>query len=172
MTEIVRTRDVVVLHKDKTITARISPSMVQNGWPGGQGVHWAASTSDDFSVDFSDGLQAGFLLWGSDESSDQFISYVGNQSKYEFAVVCSGEWLISTSTFERYTLQSRLVPPLVENTFVPGEHLYFSLRGYFTSQDEWTISGDPRAPNGNWVGTVIQAPSSINNNYLMLQTIL
>ena len=170
--EIVRTRDVVVLKSDKTLPVKISSSLAQNGWPGGQGVQWAPSTSDEFKVDFSDGYQAAFLLWGSDETSDQFISYVGSQPKYEYAVACFGTWVISTSTFEKYTLQSRLIPPLVENTFVPGEHVYFSLRGFFTPQDEWTIDGDPRAPNENYVGTVIQAPSSINNNYLMLQTIL
>ncbi len=85
---------------------------------------------------------------------------------------CVGTWLISTSSFERYTLQSRLVPPLVENTYTPGSHLYYSLRGLFTTQDEWTISGDPRAPNTNVVALVIQSPSPSNNNFLTLQTVI
>lgn len=165
-----RTRDVVVLVKDITLPVKVDSALTQNGWPGGQGVQWAPSTSDDFVVTFSDGLSNAFLLWGSNESSDQYISYTENQSKYRFGVACIGSWIISTSTFEKYTLQSRLVPPLVENVYTPGTKVGFSLRGYLTSQDEWTISGDPRAPNTNAVGTVIQAPAANNNNYLMIQT--
>ena len=165
-----RTRDVIVIVKDITFPVRIDDALAQNGWPGGQAVQWAPSNSDGFHVEASDGILTSFLLWGSNEEADQLISYVENQPKYRFAVGCIGSWIISTSTFERYTLQSRLAPPLVENVYVPGEKVRVSLRGYFTSQDEWTISGDPRAPNDNVVGTVIQAPATYNNNYLMLQT--
>lgn len=170
--ELPRTRDVIVLVKNRTFPVRIDSALKQGGWPGGQGVIWTDSGQDDFTVTYSDGFAGGFLLWGSNEDADQFIAQDKNQPTYDFAVACFGSWIISTSTFERYTLQSRLVPPLVENVYVPGEVLYFSERGFFTSQDEWTISGDPRAPNPTIVGTVIQPPAADNSNFLMLQTIL
>jgi hypothetical protein len=172
MTERAYTRDVVVLVKDLTYPCRVTAAMSAAGWPGGQGVVWAPTGSDEFLLDFSDGLPAAFLLWGSNEDSDQFVAYTGSQPRYGYAVACVGTWIIATRTFEQYTLQSRLVPPLVENVYIPGTHVKFSLRGLCTSQDEWTISGDPRAPNDNVVGSVIQAPNPSNNNYLMLQTFI
>lgn len=170
--EIARTRDVVVLVPGVTYPVRIPDAMAQTGWPGGQGVVWAPSTSDEFKVTFSDGGFGPLLLWGSNESSDQYIAYVQNQPTYRFAVACVGTWIITTSTFERYTLQSRLAPPLVENVYTPGTQLHYSLRGLLTSQDEWTISGDPRAPNTNVIASVIQSPDVSNNHYLMVQTVI
>lgn len=170
--EIARTRDVVVLISDKSFPVRLTDSVAQAGWAGGQGVSWRPSTSDEFLVGFSDGSPGGFLLWGSNEASDQFISMTQNQPTYQFGLVCVGTWVITTSSFERYTLQSRLVPPLVENVYVPGTQVRFSLRGLFTSQDEWALSADPRAPNDFFVGMVIQAPNTENSNYLMVQTML
>jgi hypothetical protein len=172
MPEIVRERDVIVLVKDLAYPVQLTSAMAQAGWPGGQGVKWADSGKDDFTVTFSDGEVAAFLLWGSNESSDQFISYTENQPTYGFGTACAGTWIVSTSTYERYTLQSRLVPPLVQNVYVPGNRLRFSLRGYFTPQDEWTISGDPRAPNTFFVGTIVQAPTADNNLQLMVETII
>jgi hypothetical protein len=81
------------------------------------------------------------------------------------AASCSG-----APTRLPYTLQSRLVPPLVPNVYTVGQRLRFSLRGLWTPQDEWTISGDPRAPNHFLVGSIVQAPNASNNNYLMVQT--
>jgi hypothetical protein len=170
--ELARTRDVIVLAKDKSYPVKVDSAMAAGGWPGGQGAQWAPSDSDNFVVTYSNGWNAVFLLWGSNESSDQYISYVENQPTYRFATACSGTWIISTSTYEKHTLQSRLVNPLVENIYTPGTLLYFSLRGYFTPQDEWSIDGDPRAPNTYFVGSVIQPPGPENNYYLMLQTIL
>jgi len=170
--EINRSRDVIVLVKDLGFPVQLSSVMTQNGWPGGQGVQWYSSGSDDFTVTFSDGEVAAFLLWGSNEAADQYISYTENQPTYRFGTACVGTWIVSTSTFERYTLQSRLVPPLVDNVYTPGTRLRFSLRGYFTPQDEWTISGDPRAPNNFFVGTIIQAPNAGNNYFLMVESII
>lgn len=170
--QLVRTRDVIVLVADQTIPVMIDSAMASGGWPGGQGITWAATVTDNFVGTYSDGTYGGFALWGSNEPSDQLISYTGNQPLYRFAVVCVGTWVIATSSFEQYTLESRLVPPLVPNVYVPGNRVRFSLRGLFTPQDEWTISGDPRAPNGFLVGSVIQAPGPENSNYLMVQTTL
>jgi len=170
--ELVRNRDVVVLVSDLTIPVMIDETMAQLGWVGGQGVTWAPTSDDNFLATFSDGTYGGFVLWGSNESGDQYVAYTGNQPTYRFAVACVGTWVISTVAYEKYTLQSRLVPPLVPNVFTPEQRLRFSLRGLLTPQDEWSISGDPRAPNNFLVASVIQPPSALNNNYLMVQTTL
>jgi hypothetical protein len=170
--EIPRTRDVIILSKDLSFPVMISDAMSQAGWPGGQAVTWAPSLDDNFLATFSDGTYGGFLLWGSDETADQFSAYTRNQPTYRFGVVGVGTWVISTSSYEKYTLQSRLGPPLVPNVYTVGTRLRFSLRGLFTPQDEWSISGDPRAPNNFLVGSIIQTPSSSNNNFLMVQTAL
>lgn len=168
--QLVRTRDVIALVADQTIPVMIDAAMAAGGWVGGQGITWAPTTTDNFLATYSDGTYGGFTLWGSNESSDQLISYTGNQPRYRFAVACVGTWVIATSSFETYTLQSRLIPPLVPNVYVVGQRVRFSLRGLFTPQDEWTISGDPRAPNNFFVASIIQVPGSNNNQYLMLQT--
>lgn len=170
--EIPRSRDLIVLAKDLSIPVVIDDAMATKGWPGGQAVTWTPSTSDNFLATYSDGTYGGFLLWGSNESADQFISATGNQPIYRFGVAAVGTWLVSTSSYEKYTLQSRLVPPLVPNVYMVGERLRFSLRGLWTPQDEWTISGDPRAPNGFLVGSIVQAPNASNSGFLMVQTAL
>lgn len=172
MTEIPRTRDVIVLVDDVAISAKLDDALLSAGWPGGQGVTWVDSPDDTFFVSFSDGTYGGFLLWGSDEDADQFISTVGGPVKYEHGVVAIGTWIISTSSYERFTLESRTLGPLVPNTYVVGDRVRFSLRGLFTPQDEWTISGDPRAPNNFFVGSIVQVPQPSNNEYLMVQTLL
>lgn len=168
--ELPRSRDVITLVKGQTSPVALSASMLSLGWAGGQGVMWVDSLDDIFKVDFSDGRPAGFLLWGSNEAADQFISYTKNQPTYNFAVLCFGSWLISTSTYEKYTYQSRQAGPLVLNTYTPGQPLYFSLRGLWTPQDEWTLSADPRAPNTFYMGMTVEAPSATNSNFLSLQT--
>lgn len=171
MPEILRTRDVVVLFKGDAYSVVIDDLMRQNGWAGGQGVRWIDSVKPEFKVSYSDGLYGGFMLWGSDEDSDKFTAMTGQQPRYGYGVMCSGGWLISTSTYERYTYMSRIMGgPLVPITYQVGERLVFSLRGLFTKEDEWTLSGDPRAPNEYYIANVVQAPAPENNNYLMLQT--
>lgn len=168
--EINRSRDVIVLYKDMAFPVEIDPAMVAAGWAGGQGVTWTDSDDDEFQVTFSDGTYGGFMLVGSNESADQLIAYTGNQPKYQFGVLCAGTWLISTVSFEQYTLESRTLGPLVENTWTVGSRVRLSLRGLFTPQDEWTIAGDPRAPNEFYVGSIVQPPRPNNNNYVMIQT--
>ncbi len=169
--EIPRTRDVITLVKDCTRTVMVSDDMVRLGWPGGQGVAWIDSPDDTFLCSYSDGTYGGFLLWGSNETADQYNAFTLGQPTYKYAVLCVGCWLISTSTYERYTLESRVGGgPLVPNVFVPNGRLTFSLRGLFTPQDEWTIAGDPRGPNEFYVGHIVQPPSAANNYYLTIQT--
>jgi len=170
MSEIFRTRDCVVFFKGDSYAVTISDAMHQGGWLGGQAAMWTDSSIDEFKVTYSDGLYGGFMLWGSNEPSDQYVSFIQNQTAYNFTVLCLGGWLISTTTFEKYTYASRQAGPLVPITYVAGQRLLFSLRGYWTNEDEWTLSNDPRKPNGFFVGSVVQAPSSLNENYLGIQT--
>lgn len=168
--EFSRDRDCVVLFKGDAYPVAVSQAMQTNGWQGGQGVKWADSTKDEFLVTYSDGLYGGFMLWGSNESSDQYISFLENQPTYGFGVICAGGWIIATRTFERYTYASRQVGPPVENVYVVGERVRFSLRGFWTREDEWTLSGDPRGANGYFIGSVVQAPSADNDHYITIQT--
>jgi hypothetical protein len=170
--EIEQTRDCIALVTDFSLPVLVDDAMAVGGWVGGTGVTWAPTDADTFLVTYSDGSYGGFLLWGSNESSDQYISYTGNQPTYKYAQACFGSWVVSTVAFELYTLESRLAGTPVVNAYVAGERLRFSLRGLWTPQDEWSVSGDSRAPNEFLVGTVIQPPSIHNNNHLMLQTSL
>ena len=124
--------------------------------------------NDTFLVTYSTGQWGGFLLWGSDESSDQYISMTMNKPTYKFAVMAVGPWVVSTSTFEQYTYASRTGPgPLVPNVYTPGNKLLYSLRGYFTPENE---SGNPALQP---VARVIQPPNpNINNNYLEIQSMM
>lgn len=169
MPENPRTRDCTILFKGPTYPVTVSEDMASLGWKGGQGVKWVASTKDEFAVTFADGEYGGFLLWGSDESSDQFTGMTRNQPTYRFAVSGVGGWIIMTSTFEQYTYASRQVGPLVPITYNARDRLVFSLRGYWTKEDEWTLSGDPRAPNDLYVGFVAQAPVASNNYFMTIQ---
>ena len=173
MPEIPRTRDVHVLLMGPSFTIRTSPGMDLAGWPGGQGVAWVdVPDEDDFNVDFSDGERAGFLLWGSNEDSDVLTGMTENQPTYSFGVLGTGTWIIMTRTFETFTLASRNMGPLVPITYSVNDKLVFSLRGFFTNEDEWTINADPRAPNEFVVGVVMQAPSALTENYMTIQTTL
>jgi hypothetical protein len=158
MPELVRTRDVVAQFKGDAITVAVSPAMISGGWVGGQGVQWTSAPTDDFMVTYSDGRYGGFLLWGSNEDSDQYVSFYRQQVTYGHAVLCFGGWLISTSSFEQYTYASRIAGPLVPIVYTAGQRLLFSLRGLFTNEDEWTASLDPRRPNGFYIGNVVMPP--------------
>lgn len=168
--EFSRSRDCVVIFKGDAYPVAVDQTMQTQGWQGGQGVQWTDSTKDEFLVTFSSGLYGGFLLVGSDESSDEFVSFTGNEKTYGYGVLCAGGWLISTRTFERYTYASRQSGPPVELNYTVGERVRFSLRGFWTKEDEWTLSGDPRGSNGFFIGSVVQAPSVDTDFFITLQT--
>lgn len=172
MGELFHTRDVVVYFMGDRYTTQVSPAMMATGWAGGQGVQWTDAPTDAFQVTYSDGLYGGFCLWGSDEPSDQYISYVGQQVAYGYTTFCAGGWLIATKTFERYTWASRQAGPLVPITYTVGQRLVFSMRGYFTNEDEWTLSNDPRKPNEWYVANVVAVPTpnARGEYYITLQT--
>ena len=121
MPEIIRTRDCVVHFKGDAYPVALSPDLIAGGWPGGQAVQWTDATEDEFMVTYSDGLYGGFLLWGSDEIADRWTGLTGNQVQNGYGVFCAGGWLLSTSTYERYTWASRQVPPLVPIIYHVGE---------------------------------------------------
>jgi len=171
MPEIVRSRDCVVFYKDDTITVAVDDALVQGGWAGGQGVQWVGSTSDEFIVTYAEGPFAGFLVWGSDEDGDDYTAQTRNQPHYRFATMFGGAALLSTTTYERFTLASRLAGPLVPLTYAVNQPLFLSLRGLWTNEDELTISGDPRAPSP-LAGIVAQRPKATNDNFLGIQTVM
>lgn len=167
--ELFRTRDCVVWVKGETLTVSVDHELILNGWKGGSGVTFAPITQDQILVTRTNGLGGGFVLWGSDESSDQFTGMTANQPYYGFAVLGMGAWLIGTPTFEKYTYASRQAGPLVPIAYSADDQLFFSLRGFWTKEDEWTLSGDPRAPNDNVMGFVAERPSNVTNGYMTIQ---
>jgi hypothetical protein len=170
MTEIVRNRDVVIFIAGDRQTVIVDQAMVDLGWPGGQGVQWVSSSLQYNVVTFSTGLYGGFMLWGSDESADQYTSMTNQPTTYKYGVMMSGRALMSTSTYEQYTYASRTGGgPLVPIVYHCGDLVYFSKRGFFTNEDELTITHDPLAP-GFFVGFVAQIPKVLNSYYLGLQT--
>ena len=169
MTEIIRTRDVTVSFKGDAYAVALSPEMLARGWAGGSGVMWYDSPNDEFCVTTSDGHYGGFLLWGSDEASDQWTAMTGQQIKYGYAILCAGGWLLSTATYEKYTWASRQGPgPLVPNTYVVGQRVVFSLRGLFTPENEQKLSGG--WDNTMYIAYIVQPPRATNNWNLVLQT--
>lgn len=168
MAEIFRTRDTVVFTKGVTWTVAANTAMVQGGWSGCQGVKWVNAPTDNFMVGYGDGVHgAGFALWGSDEDSDKLTALTGQQGGYGYVVLGAGGWILATRIFERYTYASRQAGPLVAINYAAKDLLYWSLRGLLTKEDEWTAAGDPRAPNTNSIGNVVQAPV---NGFLTVQT--
>lgn len=171
MPDFFRTRDCVFFSKDESLPVVVSSAMVQGGWPGGQGVQWVGSVEDEFLVTYARGQAAGFLIWGSDEDGDKHTAITGHQPHYRFATMISGSVIFATSSYERYTLASRLAPPLVPIVYAPNQPLFFSLRGLWTNEDELTLSGDATAPAG-LAGMVAQVPKALNHSFLGVQTLL
>lgn len=172
MPEISLTRDCYIIGKGDTFTATISSEMATTGWVGGQGVRYTSSPKDELTVTYSDGLYNGFLPFGSNETSDQHTSMTGQNPFYRYAVVGTGNWIVWTVAYEKYTYASRQSGPLVSLTYSPSDKLLFSLRGLFTSQDEWALSSDPRAPNGYYIAFVMVPPSAATDGRMLVQVSL
>lgn len=165
-----RNRDCIILVKGDSYAVAVDPSLAVSGWRGGQGIQWTTSPRDEPTVKISDGYYAGFALWGSDESGDQFTAQTRQFPAYKYLVLGAGGWLIATTSFEQYTWASRNSGgPLVPINYHASDRLLFSLRGFWTVEDEWTLSGDPRAPNSYYIAFVSQAPSPATNGYMTLQ---
>jgi hypothetical protein len=170
MSEIFRGRDCVVLFAGDRQTVAVDASMVQAGWPGGQGVQWVDVAADVRTVTYSAGLYGGFLVWGSDEIADRHTAMTRNQLVYAEATMFSGGCLMLTSSYERYTWASRTGGgPLVPLVYGANDVLYLSLRGLWTREDELTLSGSTLAP-AFFTGFVAQVPKASNVNFLGIQT--
>jgi hypothetical protein len=169
MTEIVRSRDLVLFYKGDSYTVTPGPIMVAAGWLGGQGIRWVPGVNDERTVEISDGRYGGVLLYGSDEVADMHTGLSGTQRTARWATVLFGGNLLTTSTYERYTWASRQAGPLVALVYTSNQVLYFSLRGYWTNEDEATLSGAAWAPNF-FTGFVVQTPKVNNDYFLGVQT--
>ena len=168
--ELVRNRDCIILVKGDSYTVAVDADFAAQGWQGGSGIQWTTSVGGLPTVKRSDGYYCGFALWGSNESSDEFTAMSGQFPTYRYLVLGAGGWHISTRSFERFTYASRTGPgPLVPLVYKASDRLVFSLRGFWTKEDEWTLSGDPRAPNQFYLGFVSQAPSAATSQYLSVQ---
>lgn len=168
--DVIRGRDCYVFIKGDTRGYAVSPAMLSGGWVGGQGVTWTSSTIDQPTLTYSDGLYGGFMLWGSDEQGDKYTAMTGQFLKYGYGVMMCGRALISTTAYEQYTYASRIGGgPLVPLVYSCSDLLYLSKRGYWTKEDELTITGDLRAP-AFFTGFVAQVPKPNNQMRLGIQT--
>lgn len=165
-----RTRDCLILVKGDAYAVAVDDTFAAQGWQGGSGVQWTTPIQGLPTVKRSDGFYAGFALWGSDEPADQYTGMTRQYPTYRYLVLGAGGWLIMTRSFEKYTYASRQGPgPLVPIAYRASDRLLFSLRGFWTVEDEWFLSGDPRAPNAYFIGFVAQAPGSVTSDYMSVQ---
>jgi hypothetical protein len=172
--DIVRARDCVLFGKGDSHVVTVDETMIRGGWAGGQGVMWVDSPLPEPVVSYSNGLYGGFMLWGSDESADQYVSTTRAQLVHpQSAVMMAGNAILSTSSYERYTYASRIGGgSLVSLVYAPKDPLYFSRRGLWTKEDESSQGvALPFAP-AFFVGFVLQAPSSVNQFFLGIQASL
>jgi hypothetical protein len=130
---------------------------------------WDDSASDVFQVTFSDGRGSGYLIWGSNEAADQYVSMTTQQTHYRYAILMHSGSIMSTSSYEKYTYASRVAPPLVPIVYQSQDKLYFSLRGLWTNEDEAGLALLPYAPLEP-TGRCTQPPKPTNNYFLGVQT--
>ena len=169
MTEIFRTRDLILFAKGDNYTAVPGPIMRSTGWRGGQAVRWVTGVNDEITVELSDGRYGAVILYGSDELADMHTGMSGSQITAKWITTAPGGSLISTSSYEKYTWASRQAGPLVPLVYTYNQILYFSLNGNWTNEDEATLSGAAWAPNF-FTGFVAQVPKALNNFFLGVQT--
>lgn len=171
--DIVRARDCVIFSKGDAHMVAVDDAMVARGWAGGQGVQWVDSTLEEPVVSYSQGLYGGFLIWGSDESADQYTAMTRSQLVHpKSAVMMAGNAVISTSSYEKYTYASRLAGPLVPLVYAPKDPLYFSRRGLWTKEDEASQGVPLSFAPAFFTGFVVQTPAPVNQFYLGVQTSL
>lgn len=171
MVEVLRSRDCIVWSKSAITTVAVSDAMVSSGWAGGQGVQWTNSLGNERVVTYSNGLFGGYLIWGSNESSDQYTAMTKQHIAYKYGVMVFSGSLMATTTYERYTYASRLAGPLVPLSYTSNQPLRLSLRGYWTNEDEMSVTSHVQAPSPV-VGFVAQIPKSVNNNFLGIQVVM
>lgn len=168
-----RNRDCIILVKDATFPVAISSSLLEAGWTGGTGVQWTGVNTGTrhFEVSLGYGNASGFLLSGSAESGDQFTSMTGTVVNYRVSAMGAGGTVLSTLSFESFTLASRLALGAVPLSYTENTPLFMSVRGRWTTEDELSILGDPLAPAPQ-LGWVTQVPSALTNYFLGVRTTL
>lgn len=157
-------RDVAILIKAESFTPKVHPDLIESGWDGGTVVKWVHDPHGDFMVGRCGPTDnpSGFLLWGSNEDADQFISMTEQQPKIGYAVMFFGDVVFRTRTYERYTQASRNGPgPLVELPYIVGEELYISENGKLTSEKEH--------PDAEAYGLLATAPTEKTKFYIGVQ---
>lgn len=169
--DLIRGRDCVVFSKGDGYALSVSASMLAGGWVGGQGAQWDNFTSPDNPIlTYSSGLFGGFMLWGSNEMADQYTAMTTQFLRYGYGVLMAGRAILSTVAFEQFTYASRTGGGgLVPITYSANNLLFMSSRGYWTQEDELTLTGSPLAP-ALPCGIVAQVPSVANRFYLGIQT--
>lgn len=168
--DLVRGRDCVIFIKGDVHAFKASPALIAGGWVGGQGLTWVQGATDEPTIGYSNGLYGGVAIWGSDEQADRYTAMTGQQLAYGYVVLMVGRALFSTVAFEQYTYQSRVGGgPLVPLVYHPSDLLYLSKRGYWSNQDELTITGDSNAP-AFYTGFVAQVPKANNGFRLAIQS--
>jgi hypothetical protein len=171
--DVIRGRDLVLFGKGDSHVVTVNAEMIEGGWAGGTGVTWVDSSHAEPVVGYSNGLFGGFMLYGSDESADQYKSDTRRQLAHpQSAVMMSGTAIISTSSYERYTYASRVSGSLEPLVYAARDPLYFSRRGLWTKEDESSQGSVlPFAPAFS-CGVVMATPSAVNQYFLGIQTLL
>jgi len=168
--DLIRGRDCVVFSKGDAYSMPVSAAMLSGGWVGGQGAQWTTySNPDRPTLTYSAGLFGGFMLWGSNEAADQYTAFTGQPLYYGYGVLMAGRAIISTIAYEQYTYASRISGPLVPLVYTSNAPLFMSLRGYWSIENELTLSGSPLAP-ALPCGVVAQLPKAVNEFRLGVQT--
>ena len=135
-------RDCVILQKGDSVTFKINAALASAGWTGGTLVRWVVDGSGEPCLGLGNGLFAGYLPFGSNESGDQYTSMTRQNPHYHYAVLHSGG-IVATTTYERHTYASRHAGPLVPLVYTPNQTLYVSENGKLTPEDESDAAINP-----------------------------
>ena len=173
-------REVSIFHKGDSMPMRIDAAMASRGWAGGTFVRWINDGTGEPCVTIADGRYCGFSPWGSDEVADKYTSMTRTNPIYRYITLFFGGNFLATTTFERFTYQSRHgVGPVTPLVYSPQQFLYVSENGILTNQDESDPAVNPGGlfPDGSpilirflYFGLCSVAPSVLNNNRIFLQT--
>lgn len=173
-------RECSVFHKGDSMPVKISASLANRGWLGGEFVKWTDDGSGEPCVDIADGRYCGFMPFGSNEPSDQYTSMTGQNPLYRYITLFFGGNFMATTSFEKYTYVSRHGPgPLVPLVYTAQQFLYVSENGKITNQDESNPAVNPGGlfPNGDpilepflFFGLCSVPPTEKTNGRLFVQT--
>ena len=174
-------RDLALLRKGDAISVKLHPNLIARGWTGGTFVRWVDDGTGDHAVDLANGLAAGYIPFGSDETGDRYTSIAGQNQRYGYATMCFGGAFFYTKIYERETYQSRNGGPTAYLTYQANQPMYVSENGILTCEDESDPAVNPGGlfPDGNPIyvrfnpiGVCVVTPSTNTNNYIGIQTMM